>query len=86
MWIDPETDNYVIEYLVFINEQPAGLPIDHVSTLENSFSFWEKYLFNTSDGKNAIARFDNTAVKGKLMFGLHGLYEIWVKVFLVTLI
>jgi len=63
VWIDPETGNYVIEYLVFINEQPAGLPIDHVATLENSFSFWEKYLFNTSDGKNATARFDNTAVK-----------------------
>jgi len=63
VWIDPETDNYVIEYLVFINEQPLGLPIDHVTTLENSFSFWEKYLFNTSDGKNATARFDNTAVK-----------------------
>ena len=65
VWIDPETDNYVIEYLVFINEQPAGLPIDHVTTLENSFSFWEKYSFNTSDGKKAVARFDNSAVKGE---------------------
>ena len=65
VWIDPETGNYVIEYLVFINEQPPGLPIDHVATLENSFSFWEKYLFNTSDGKNATARFDNTAIKSE---------------------
>ena len=65
VWIDPETDNYVIEYLVFINEQPVGLPIDHTTTLENSFSFWEKYLFTTSDGKKAIARFDNAAVKGE---------------------
>ena len=65
VWIDPETDNYVIEYLVFINEQPFGLPIDHVTTLENSFSFWEKYLFNTSDGKKAVARFDNAALKGE---------------------
>jgi len=65
VWIDPETDNYVIEYLVFINEQPFGLPIDHVTTLENSFSFWEKYLFNTSDDKKAVARFDNTALKGE---------------------
>jgi len=65
VWIDPETDNYVIEYLVFINEQPIGLPIDHVTTLENSFSFWEKYLFNTSDGKKAVAIFDNSAVKGE---------------------
>ena len=65
VWIDPETDNYVIEYLVFINEQPIGLPIDHVTTLENSFSFWEKYLFNTSDNKKAVAKFDNIAVKGE---------------------
>jgi hypothetical protein len=65
VWIDPETDNYVIEYLVFINEQPVGLPIDHVSTLENSFIFWEKYLFNTSDNKKAVAKFDYTAVKGE---------------------
>ena len=65
VWIDPETDNYVIEYLVFINEQPLGLPIDHVTTLENSFSFWEKYLFNTSDNKKAVARFDNTTLKGE---------------------
>jgi len=63
VWIDPETDNYVIEYLVFINEQPLGLPIDHVTTLENSFSFWEKYLFDTSDGKKAVARFVNTDLK-----------------------
>ena len=65
VWIDPETDNYVIEYLVFINEQPVGLPIDHVTTLENSFSFWEKYLFTTSDGKKAVAKFDSSAVKGE---------------------
>ena len=65
VWLDPETDNYVIEYLVFINEQPVGLPIDHVTTLENSFSFWEKYLFNTSDGKKAIAKFDSVGVQGE---------------------
>ena len=63
VWIDPETDNYVIEYLVFINEQPIGLPIDHVTTLENSFIFWEKHFFNTSDGKKAVAKFDVTTVK-----------------------
>ena len=65
VWIDPETDNYVIEYLIFINEQPTGLPIDHVTTLENSFSFWEKYVFNTTDGKKAVAKFDTAAVKGE---------------------
>jgi len=53
VWIDPETDNYVIEYLVFINEQPAGLPLDHVRTLKNSISHWEE------------KEFDTTAVKGE---------------------
>ena len=30
---------YIINYKVFINDQPTGLPLNHVSTLENSFSF-----------------------------------------------
>jgi hypothetical protein len=63
VWIDPETDRYVIEYKVYINEQPLGLPIDHVSTLENSFSFWEKYEFNTSDNKKAVINFETTGAK-----------------------
>jgi len=65
VWIDPETDRYVIEYKVHINDQPPGLPIDHVSTLENSFSFWEKYEFNTTDGKKAVVNFDITGLKGE---------------------
>ena len=64
VWVDPETDRYVIEYKIYINEQPAGMPIDHVSTLENSFSFWEKYEFNTTDGKKAVVNFDTTNLKG----------------------
>ena len=63
--VDPETEKYVIEYLVYINEQPVGLPIDHVSTLENSFRYWEQYEFNTSDGKKAIAKFYTTNLKGE---------------------
>jgi len=62
--IDPETDRYVIEYKVHINEQPLGLPIDHVSTLENSFNFWENYEFSTTDGKKAVVNFDTTGTKG----------------------
>jgi len=61
--IDQETDRYVIEYKVYINDQPPGLPIDHVSTLENSFSFWEKYEFDTTDGKKAVVNFDITEVR-----------------------
>ena len=65
VWIDPETDNYVIEYLVFINEQPAGLPLDHVRTLKNSISHWEEKEFDTSDGKKAVARFYVTDLKNE---------------------
>jgi len=64
VWIDPETDRYVIEYKVYINDQPPGMPIDHVSTLENSFNFWENYEFNTTDGKKAVVNFDATGTKG----------------------
>ena len=65
VWHDPETDRYVIEYKVFINAQPPGLPADHVSTLENTFSFWEKYEFNTSDDKKAIVKFIVTDVQAE---------------------
>ena len=60
IWLDPETDRYVIEYLVYINDQPLGLPIDHISTLENSFVFWEEREFDASDGKKAIVKFRTT--------------------------
>jgi len=63
--IDSETGKYVIQYLVYINEQPPGLPIDHVSTLENSFNFWEKSEFDASDGKKAIVKFYTTTKKSE---------------------
>ena len=54
VWIDPETGNYIIEYLIYINEQPVGLPIDHVSTLQNSFSVLGRQLnMILADGKKA---------------------------------
>ena len=62
---DPETDRYVIGYKIYINEQPAGLPIDHIDTLVNSFSFWEEREFDTSDGKKAIVRFSTTNLKAE---------------------
>ncbi len=45
---------YVITYKVFINDQPTGLPLDHVSTLENTFVFWEEQELNTSNEKAKI--------------------------------
>ena len=58
--LDTETDRYVIEYLIYINEQPLGLPIDHISTLENSFAFWEERELDASDGKKVIVKFRTT--------------------------
>ena len=64
VWIDPETDKYVIEYKVHINDQPPGLPIDHVSTLENSFIFWENYeKLVANDGKKVVVKFVTTGAK-----------------------
>ncbi|NNM03054.1 MAG: matrixin family metalloprotease [Nitrosopumilus sp.] len=45
---------YNILYKVFINEQPTGLPLDHVDTLQNSLAFWEKQELNTNDQKAKI--------------------------------
>ena len=65
VWLDPETDRYVIEYKIYVNDQPPGVPIDHTSTLENSFNFWGQYEFSTSDDKKAVVRFDTTNLKAE---------------------
>ncbi|GKS67733.1 hypothetical protein YTPLAS73_12800 [Nitrosarchaeum sp.] len=53
---------YVVHYKVFINEQPSGLPLDHVSTLKNSFAFWEKQEL-ISDGNKVKMMFEITNMK-----------------------
>jgi len=50
-------ETVIIYYKVFINEQPTGLPLDHVSTLENSFAFWEEQELNT-DNQKAKMKFE----------------------------
>ncbi|QUC65210.1 tetratricopeptide repeat protein [Nitrosopumilus sp. K4] len=45
---------YVIHYKVYVNEQPSGLPLDHVSTLQNSFAFWENQELNTNNQKARV--------------------------------
>ena len=42
-------EEYVVTYIVFINEQPTGLPLDHISTLKDSFVFWENEELSTED-------------------------------------
>jgi hypothetical protein len=50
-------DAYQIHYKVFINDQPTGLPLDHVSTLKNSLEFWEAREL-TINGKKAKVEFE----------------------------
>ncbi|MCG3780481.1 MAG: matrixin family metalloprotease [Candidatus Nitrosopumilus limneticus] len=42
-------EEYIIKYKIYINDQPPGLPLDHVSTLKNSFEFWEKMELTTNN-------------------------------------
>ena len=55
-------DVYVIHYKVFVNEQPTGLPLNHVSTLQNSFLFWKNQELNTN-GQKARMEFEITNQK-----------------------
>ena len=55
-------DVYIIKYKVYINEQPIGLPLDHVSTLENTFKFWESKELETNNQKAKMI-FETTKLK-----------------------
>ena len=54
---------YHLEYKVYVNDQPAALPLDHVSTLVNSFKMWETMEFNANDGKEVKINFVTTESK-----------------------
>jgi hypothetical protein len=51
---------YVIEYKIFVNSQPPGLPLDHVSTMDDSITYWESQRFTTSNGSPAKMKFTYT--------------------------
>jgi len=51
---------YVIEYKIFVNDQPPGLPLDHVSTMDESIAYWEAQSFTTSKGDPARVEFTYT--------------------------
>ncbi|KAG2472406.1 MAG: TPR repeat-containing protein [Nitrosopumilales archaeon] len=55
---------YVIHYKIFVNEQPTGLPLDHVSTFNNSIKFWEQTVFTGND-QNARVVFSYTNLKSE---------------------
>jgi len=51
-------DVYYVEYLYHIADQPASLPQDHTSTLQQSLDFWEaQEWFNTANGKTVKVKF-----------------------------
>ena len=52
----------IVYYKVFINNQPPGLPLDHVYTLKSSFLFWEEQEFDT-DNKKAKVKFEITNLR-----------------------
>lgn len=53
-------DTYHLEYKIYINDQPIGLPLDHVSTLINSFKYWEDVELSANDGKPVKIHFVTT--------------------------
>jgi len=55
---------YVIHYKIYVNEQPSGLPLDHVSTFNNSIEFWKQGEFTVSD-QNARIEFSYTNLKSE---------------------
>lgn len=55
-------NTYVFNYKIYVNKQPQGLPLDHVSTLNQSTKYWESQVFNSTIGK-AIVKFSYTESK-----------------------
>ena len=47
-------DTIIVKYKVYVNEQPTGLPLDHVSTLKDSFEFWEKQDLSINNEKAKV--------------------------------
>ena len=54
---------YHVEYKIYINKQPSGLPLDHVGTLKNSFKYWEDKELTSNDGKPVKIHFVTTKSK-----------------------
>jgi hypothetical protein len=57
-----ENGTYVLNYKIFVNAQPSGLPLDHVSTLNQSTKFWQDQIFTTPNG-NVIIKFSHVDSK-----------------------
>ena len=64
---------YHLEYKIYINKQPIGLPLDHVSTLSNSFKYWEQQELTANDEKPVKIHFVVTKSKSEA-----NLWVTWV--------
>ena len=51
---------YHVEYKIYVNKQPHGLPLDHVGTLDSSFKYWEDQELKSNDGKPVKIHFITT--------------------------
>ena len=51
-------DVYHVNYKIYVNPQPNGLPLDHVGTLNDSFVYWEEQTMLATDGKNVKINFE----------------------------
>ena len=55
----PSGSTTVLTYVVYVNKQPSGLPLDHVGTLANAMAFWEARPL--ADGRGEVrVRFEQT--------------------------
>ena len=60
--ITSENNTYILHYKIFVNRQPSGLPLDHVSTLNDSIKFWESQVLTSTKG-NVSVKFTYTDSK-----------------------
>ena len=56
-------DVYHLEYKIYVNDQPSGLPLDHVSTLIDSFEYWEGVDLKANDDRLVKIHFVTTKSK-----------------------
>ena len=66
-------DTYFVEYKIYVNQQPNGLPLDHVSTLSNSIAYWEARTLSADNGKDVKILFTTTTAKAEA-----NLWVTWV--------
>ena len=66
-------ETFLLTYKVYVNEQPKGLPLDHVSTLNNSFAYWEGRTLKAENGYDVKINFVRTESKSEA-----NLWVTWV--------